>query len=133
MTFIDKLALVLVRDRMQLVARSKGKTAFFTPGGKRESGESDQEALVRECREELSVSLVRESITPYGTFEAQAFGKPEGTTVRMTCYTADYEGTLQASNEIEELKWIRSDCPRGDLSITGLMILDDLTSKGLID
>jgi len=102
-------------------------------GGKRESGESDQEALVRECREELSVSLVRESITPYGTFEAQAFGKPEGTTVRMTCYTADYEGTLQASNEIEELKWIRSDCPRGDLSITGLMILDDLTSKGLID
>ena len=38
MTFIDKLALVLVRDRMQLVARSKGKTAFFTPGAPYFSG-----------------------------------------------------------------------------------------------
>ena len=44
-SFIDKLALVLVRERKQLVARSKGKTAFFTPGGKREKGETDEEAV----------------------------------------------------------------------------------------
>ena len=34
-SFIDKLALILVRDRKQLVARSKGKSAFFTPGRSR--------------------------------------------------------------------------------------------------
>ena len=133
MSYIDKLALVLVRDRKQLVARTKGKAAFFTPGGKREAGESDQDALVRECNEELTVTLTPSTIKPYGVFEAQAFGKPEGTMVRMTCYTADFEGTLTPSNEIEELRWIDSTCPHSDLSVTGVMILEDLKAKGLVD
>uniref|UniRef100_A0A7S2XTS8 Nudix hydrolase domain-containing protein n=1 Tax=Attheya septentrionalis TaxID=420275 RepID=A0A7S2XTS8_9STRA len=134
MTYIDKLALVLVRDREQLVARSKGKTAFFTPGGKREVGESDEEALFRECREELTIKLDTSTITPYGVFEAQAFGKPEGTMVRMTCYSADsYQGTLTPNEEIEELRWITSTCPHEDLTVTGIMILQDLKAKNLID
>jgi 8-oxo-dGTP diphosphatase len=131
---IDKLALILVQARRQLVARSKGKTVFFTPGGKREAGESDHEALCRECKEELCVDLKKASINPYGVvFEAQAFGKPVGTMVRMRCYTADYVGTLQPSEEVEELAWIRSDFPREKLTLTGIMILDDLKEKGLID
>jgi 8-oxo-dGTP diphosphatase len=111
-SFIDKLALVLVRDRKQLVARTAGKTAFFTPGGKREAGESDVQALVRECKEELTVDLAAETIKPYGVFQAQAFGKPEGTMVRMTCYTADFAGTLTANEEIEELVRALPDLPQ---------------------
>ena len=132
-SFIDKLALVLVRDGKQLVARTRGKAAFFTPGGKRESGESDEQALVRECKEELAVQLISATIQPYGVFQAQAHGKPEGTMVRMTCYTADYEGTLTPSNEIEELRWIDSSCPHSDLSVTGVMILEDLKARSLVD
>jgi len=132
-SFIDKLALILVHDRQQLVVRSKGKNVFFTPGGKREEGESDEDALCRECMEELSVEIARPSISPYGVFQAQAFGKPEGTSVRMTCYSAEYEGTLTPSSEIDELRWIDSSCPYEDLSVTGIMILEDLKSKGLID
>ncbi|CAE8614613.1 unnamed protein product, partial [Polarella glacialis] len=128
----DKLALVLVQDRKQLVARTRGKDAFFTPGGKREAGESDEEALLREVKEELDVGLRRDSIKPYGVFQAQAFGKPEGTMVRMTCYEADYDGSLTPSNEIEELKWITSN-DKGLLSVTGVMIVEDLVAKGLID
>jgi 8-oxo-dGTP pyrophosphatase MutT (NUDIX family) len=131
MSYIDKLALILVRGRRQLVARSRGKQVFFTPGGKRELGESDEQALRRECKEELTVDLV--NIQPYGVFEAQAFGKPAGTSVRMTCYTADDEGTLQPSEEVEELLWIQSDFARDKLTVTGLMILDDLKQKNLID
>ena len=133
MAAIDKLALILVRDRKQLVARSRGKTAFFTPGGKREPGESDEAALTRECKEELSVDLIPSTIESYGVFEAQAFGKPEGTMVRMTCYRADFEGTLTPTSEVEELRWIDSGCPESDLSVTGLMILKDLKEKDLID
>ena len=29
----------------------------------------------------------------------------------MTCYTADFAGTLTADQEIEELRWIGSSCP----------------------
>ena len=64
MSYIAKLALILVRGRRQLVARSRGKTVFFTPGGKRELGESDEEALRRECKEEATVALL--NIQPYG-------------------------------------------------------------------
>lgn len=132
--YIDKLALVLVKDRKQLVVRSKGKDVFFTPGGKREEGESDVQALSRECKEELTIDLDQETLKKYGVFTAQAFGKAAGTMVRMTCYTADYyRGTLAPSQEIEELRWITSDCPHADLSVTGIMILEDLKEKGLID
>ena len=132
-TYIDKLALILVRGRQQLVAKSRGKNVYFTPGGKREPGESDAQALCRECKEELTVDLVQDTIRPYGVFEAQAFGKTEGTMVRMTCYTADFAGDLNASEEVEELAWIDSTFDKDKLSVTGIMILEDLKKKDLID
>ena len=133
-SYIDKLALILVNEkRQQLVARSKGKKAFFTPGGKREGNESDTDALCRECKEELTISLKRESIKKYGVFQAQAFGKPHGTMVRMTCYTSDFTGDLKPQNEVEELRWIDSSCARELLTETGIMIQEDLKKKGIID
>ena len=146
-TYIDKLALILIsEDRKQLVARSKGKSVFYTPGGKREGEETDSEALLRECEEELAVHLIQgvgtpmASIEQYGTFEAQAYGKPEGTMVRMSCYRVrpseaerELEGLVRPSSEIEELAWIDSTFDRDRLTVTGVMILDDLKEKGLIN
>ena len=106
---------------------------FFTPGGKREGKETDIQALVRECKEELTIDLKPGSIQPYGTFQAQAFGKPSGTMVRITCYTADFEGDLKPNEEVEELAWIQSNFSPDKLTLTGTMILEDLKQKGLID
>ena len=131
--FIDKLALILVRDRQQLVVRTAGKTAFFTPGGKREEGESDAEALVRECKEELAVDIAAETMTPYGVFQAQAFGKPEGTMVRMTCYTADYTGQLTASSEIEELVRVSTaEHTTSQLSLIWMRLLCSVGSRATV-
>ena len=145
-SFVDKLALILINsENNQLVARSKGKDVFYTPGGKREHDETDSEALLRECQEELAVNLFspngkHATIEKYGIFEAQAYGKSEGTMVRMTCYrlcprSAELElaSLVKASAEIEELKWIDSNFDRNMLTVTGVMILDDLKEKGLID
>lgn len=139
-SYIDKLALILVNSkREQLVARSTGREVFYTPGGKREAGESDEEALVRECREELSVDLSASNVEKYGSFEAQAYGKPEGTMVRITCFRVlpreaelEFERLVKASEEVEELKWIDSSFDRERLTVTGIMILDDLKEKGFI-
>jgi 8-oxo-dGTP diphosphatase len=103
---IDKIAWIHIQDGAILSTRSAGKDTYYIPGGKREPGESDIETLVREIREELGVIIVMDSATHAGTFQAQAHGHPDGTLVRMTCYTADYQGELQPSSEIEQIVWL---------------------------
>ena len=132
MTHIDKLAFIEIRDHKVLETCSYGKDKWYIPGGKREAGESDQEALIREMKEELLVDLIPETIEHYGTFEAQAHGKPEGTVVRMTCYTADYKGTLSPSAEVEKLDWFDYS-KRNEVSLVDQLIFDDLKEKDLID
>ena len=59
---IDKLALVYIRDGKMLMTRSRGKDKFYNPGGKRETGETNIQALIREIKEEMSVDIIPESI-----------------------------------------------------------------------
>ena len=56
------------------------------PGGKRETNETDVDALAREIREELACDLVRADTIFYSNYVAQAFGEPEGVLVCMNSY-----------------------------------------------
>jgi 8-oxo-dGTP pyrophosphatase MutT (NUDIX family) len=84
----------------------QGKTKYYIPGGKRENGESDEQTLIREIAEELSVAIIPNTAEYIGTFSAQSDGEKEGINVIMTCYKAKYSGTLKANSEIEEIKWL---------------------------
>lgn len=64
------------------------------------------DTLVREVQEELSVALISDTVSYLETFLAQAHGQPEGTLVKMTCYTGDYQGDIRASSEIDEVVWL---------------------------
>lgn len=129
---IDKLAYLRVKERKLLVTLSKGKDTWYVPGGKREAGESDEDALIREVKEELAVDLKSETITKYGVFEAPAHGKPEGTFVQMTCYMAEYEGSISPSSEIEKVDYFTY-AQKEKCSAVDQLIFEDLHSKGLID
>lgn len=130
--YIDKLAFIEIKDRKVLETRSYNKDTWYIPGGKREPGEGDREALIREVKEELQVDIIPASIEKYGVFEAQAHGKPEGTVVRMTCYTARYEGELSPGMEVEKMDWF--DYSRKmETSPVDQLIFDDLKAKNLID
>ncbi|WP_248928617.1 NUDIX hydrolase [Paenibacillus hamazuiensis] len=122
---IDKIAWIHIIDGRILGARSVGKTAFYFPGGKRETGKTDTETLLREIEEELTVRLKKETIEYFGTFEAQADGKPEGQLVRMTCYTADYSGELSPASEIAEIAWLTYE-DRERVSAVNKIIFDRL-------
>lgn len=128
---IDKLAWVLIQDGKFLAVRSKGKELFYLPGGKREIGESDTEALTREIKEELSVDLIPSSIKYMGTFTAQADGKVQGVSVKLTCYFADYTGELIPAAEIEEQKFIDGN-DESVCSVAALVALKWLEEKSLI-
>lgn len=62
MKIIDKLAYLHLQNGKILSTRSKGKDTYYIPGGKREAGESDHAALIREIKEELSVDLIEKTL-----------------------------------------------------------------------
>jgi 8-oxo-dGTP pyrophosphatase MutT (NUDIX family) len=129
MTTIDKVAWLRLEDGRILSTRSRGKDVWYLPGGKREPGESDVETLVREIAEELTVAIASATAVHAGTFEAQAHGHATGVLVRMTCYAADYEGTLTPSNEVEELAWLTY-ADRERVSPVDQLIFDHLHEAG---
>lgn len=106
MRLIDKLAWIELKDKSILVTKTFGKDKYYIPGGKREQGETDEQALCREIKEELTVDLKNETLQYVGVFQALAHGHTDGTQVKMTCYTAAYNGTLKADSEIEEIRWL---------------------------
>ena len=106
---IDKVAFIEIQEGKILSTKSKGKTKYYIPGGKREKGESDEQTLIREVLEELSVKIIPNTAEYMGTFTAQSDGVKEGVNVIMTCYKAKFTGILKASSEIEEIKWLSSE------------------------
>jgi 8-oxo-dGTP diphosphatase len=97
----------LIRDDRVLAARRSrpaelaGRWEF--PGGKREAGETDADALIRECREELNIDIV--------------VGAALGTTaVRAGVQLRVYLATLRAGEPTpnpldshDELRWVAAD------------------------
>ncbi|MEM1119138.1 MAG: NUDIX domain-containing protein [Bacteroidota bacterium] len=128
---IDKLAWIHLVDYKILSTRSKGKTKFYIPGGKRELGESDVAALTREIKEELTVDLVVEGIQFLGNFQAQADSHAEGVEVLMQCYTADYQGEIRPAAEIAEIAWL-TNADRDKIAPVDQLIFDFLVEKGLL-
>ena len=127
---IDTVAWVRVENGRILCGRPRGKNVFFIPGGKREAGESDLQVLLREISEELTVTLLAATVRPAGTYEApQAGGRAGAAVVRMSCYTADYAGTLAPSSEIDELAWF-SYADRDRVPPVDQLLFDDLKASG---
>lgn len=132
MKVIDKLAWIEIKDKSILSTKSYGKDKYYIPGGKREVGESDEQALIREISEELSVQIDNKTLKFIGVFEAQAHGHREGIRVKMTCYSGKYYGELKANSEIEEIKWLKySD--KDKISDVDKLIFDNLKENNLLD
>lgn len=129
---IDKIAFIYIKDGKILSTLSKGKDTYYIPGGKREEKETDEQTLIRECKEELTIDIKKETIKYYGTFEAQAHGKAEGILVRMTCYMAEFEGDLKPDSEIQEMIWLDYSNLNVKISPVDQLIFKDLYEKGFI-
>ena len=75
---VDKIAFIKTKNGQILSTKSKGKSKYYIPGGKRELGETDEQTLIREILEELDVSIKKDTIKYVGTFKAQSDGAKEG-------------------------------------------------------
>lgn len=116
-----RIAAALLCDRSGriLLVRKRGAAAFMQPGGKIESGEAAEDALIRELREELSLEVDSRRLTPLGRFGAPAANEP-GRIVEADLFRLVIAEEVRPAAEIEEIAWIEP-------SETGDLLLAPLT------
>jgi 8-oxo-dGTP pyrophosphatase MutT (NUDIX family) len=120
-----------VENGRLLNVRSIGRDAFYMPGGKIEPGESLPEALVREVREELRLSLDPATLTEAMTVHAPAHGAA-GTLLRLHCFTGGASGRPTPSREIEELAWFGLDDDLARCAPATVRVLRELGRRRLL-
>src|ERR1700728_3440141 len=97
-----KAGLLHLKDGRVLLCRKKHTTSLLIlPGGKLEPGETAEECLRRECREELGEVEVS-NLSYLGEYESPTAGQ-DGKTVKIELYAGDLEGTPAAHSEIQDL------------------------------
>jgi len=129
---IDAVGWVHVSDRRLLCVRAQDKDAFYLPGGKREAGESDWEAIAREVREEIGLSLLAETLTPFSTIQSAAHGHGPNAEVVLLCYEADFMGEIEAKAEIAEVAWFGWN-ERHRCAPATAIVLEQLWAQGRIE
>jgi len=127
-------ALILRGDCLLLCRKGRDTSKLILPGGRLEPGESEQDCLARELREELGEVSVQ-SAARLGTYQDRAaLDDPAALkTVRIALYRTELRGEPTPSSEIVELVWFGPDADRGRLSpILINRILPDLSARGIL-
>ena len=125
---IRKIAGCLIKDNKLLVVRKKGKEIYTSLGGRPEAGETEEETLRREVKEEIDCDVTASAYV--GTFEEKAVF--DDAIVQLVTYIIEVKGTPRITDsELEEFIWVTADEPR---LADGLKkhIVPVLVQKGLL-
>ena len=127
--------LLVLKDRKLLLAFSRNKRAFYLPGGKTDHGETEEQALIREAKEELTISLSVVSLRFYAHISAPAFGEVYGLVIEQDCFLYDAPISPVCGAEIERIGYFStSDYASESAQVPGvIMIMQQLKHDGLID
>ena len=103
MKIIHKIAAMVIVDDKFLMVRKAGKDIWTNLGGKPEGDETEEQALVREIKEELDCDS--KVIKKLGDFEAKAVF--DDAIVKLSTYLVELLGNPVISDpELEEFRFI---------------------------
>jgi mutator protein MutT len=95
-------------DKILLIKRTDGMwgDAWSIPGGHIDFGESVQEALLRELKEELNLEVIKTKFLTYEEFIPP--GKPNKQFISLN-FLVHAKETITPNHEIQEAKWFSFD------------------------
>ena len=136
MADVHKAGAIIIQDRKLLFTRTIGKDFFICPGGRPESGETYEQALIRELKEELDIDTTIENLEDFGTYTSTMI-EDESKKIYMRVLTVKFwQGNIKPTNEVEEIKWVNSlsvDKGLRGNSIFELEVIPRLKKANLID
>ena len=99
-----RVVAAIIRDGDRIFATQRGygefKDGWEFPGGKIEAGESSEEALVREIREELEIQIMIDRFIHTVEYDYPSFH------LSMDCYICHIEKGSPVLTEHEAAKWL---------------------------
>ena len=131
---IRKAALLVFKDNEIMLARSKKNAeVFYMLGGKFEPGESDEECLRREVKEEIGCDILPRSLTFLHEFSAVPHGKgKEDVLLVERVYKGEIIGTPVPQSEIEEVRYYGTSIDQKHLTPMSEKIFAWLMEAGLL-
>ncbi len=132
MAIKTRIAAIITSGKKVLFVKGRNYNDLWTPGGKAEIGESDEDCLRRELKEELNVELVSMNFykkyltkSPYNDYM-----------VETRLYQAKIKGNLKPGMEITEFIWLgRDDFEKkrySTIPVNQEKIIPDLIKSGII-
>jgi 8-oxo-dGTP diphosphatase len=129
MLLVAAAALVDIDGRVLLQQRPEGKTMaglWEFPGGKVEAGESLEQSLIRELREELNIDVTEACLAPF-TFASHAYEDFRLVMPLFVCRV--WQGSMRP-REGQAIKWLRpvrmTDLPMPPADLPLVAMLRDL-------
>lgn len=116
MNTIHKIAAMVIKDDTFLMVRKTGKDIWTNLGGKPEGNETEEEALVREIKEELNCEC--KILRKLADFKNKAVF--EDAEIHLSTYLVELIGDLKIpedENELEEFKFISQEDVQGGLKL----------------
>ncbi len=128
-----KIAGIIIENKKLLMCKKYNEPHFIMPGGRVKEGETPEQTLKRELKEELDVNLV--SMKPFKTWEAPHF-QDKNKIVKMETYFVKISGKPKATSEINEIKWIDSNYKQEGIKVASInedYLIPELKKLKLID
>jgi len=99
---IEKSAGIIIEDNKVLLVSGNSNLFFWLPGGKLEKGETPEDALKRELKEELDIEL--SYFKPYITYVSDQ--EEDGTIRKVYTFIIKYDGRINNQAEIDRIVWL---------------------------
>lgn len=97
-----RIAGIIIENEKMLMLTGKGYGELWTPGGKIDKGETDEECLKREIKEEIGTNLIE--VEFFKEYLTENFYSDKYKIIERV-YIAKIEGEPEPDTEIENIVW----------------------------